>query len=507
MTDRPPSPAAPIRPLVGVLTLGCKLNQAESQAWGRTLRAAGCEVVDRPVAADGYLLNTCSVTHVADRKARRLIRAAKRLAPSAPVVVTGCYAEWAGPSLARETGADVVLPNRDKARAPAALLAALLTAPQTQPAAVAAAGRGDGPGVAALGRTRAFIKIQEGCDDVCAFCIVPAVRGRERARPIAEIVREAQAAESRGTLEVVLTGTQPGAYGRDRDDHAATPDGAAGTNAASLLAALLSATTLPRIRYSSIQPQDVTPALLAQWEDARLCRHFHLALQSGADAVLRGMRRRYTAGGYLRALEQIRAAAPGVAITADVIVGFPGESAHDFAATLAVCREAAFADVHVFPYSPRPRTSGAKAARRRRAAGQARAAAGRGGGRGGESRVVPRGAGGQRRGGADRVAARRRLAGPDRHLRAGRGRGPGGRARPREPAAGAAPRRGAGRRGWSRRGAAARVIGLALVAAEDDRHGNRTRLRRVRRRLPGVAGARPASIHSPQRDAPGLPAA
>ena len=356
MTDRPPSPAAPIRPLVGVLTLGCKLNQAESQAWARTLRAAGCEVVDRPVAADGYLLNTCSVTHVADRKARRLIRAAKRLAPSAPVVVTGCYAEWAGPSLARETGADVVLPNRDKARAPAALLAALLTAPQTRPAVVAADDRGDGPGVAPLGRTRAFIKIQEGCDDVCAFCIVPAVRGRERARPIAEIVREAQAAEARGTLEVVLTGTQPGAYGRDRDDHAAP----AGTNAASLLAALLSATTLPRIRYSSIQPQDVTPALLAQWEDARLCRHFHLALQSGADAVLRGMRRRYTAAGYLRALEQIRAAAPGVAITADVIVGFPGESADDFAATLAVCREAAFADVHVFPYSPRPRTSGAK---------------------------------------------------------------------------------------------------------------------------------------------------
>ena len=356
MTDRPPRPAAPDRPLVGVLTLGCKLNQAESQAWGRTLRAAGCEVVDRPVAADGYLLNTCSVTHVADRKARRLIRAAKRLSPSAPVVVTGCYAEWAGPELARETGADVVLPNRDKARAPAALLAAM----QTQPAAVAADDRGDGPGVAALGRTRAFIKIQEGCDDVCAFCIVPAVRGRERARPISEIVHEAQAAESRGTLEVVLTGTQPGAYGRDRADHAATPDGAPGTNAASLLAALLSATTLPRIRYSSIQPQDVTPALLAQWEDARLCRHFHLALQSGADPVLRRMRRRYTAEGYLRALEQIRAAVPGVAITADVIVGFPGESADDFAQTLAVCREAAFADVHVFPYSARPRTSGAK---------------------------------------------------------------------------------------------------------------------------------------------------
>ncbi|MDE2639322.1 MAG: tRNA (N(6)-L-threonylcarbamoyladenosine(37)-C(2))-methylthiotransferase MtaB, partial [Chloroflexota bacterium] len=114
MTDRVPDGASRGRPLVGVLTLGCKLNQAESQAWGRTLRAAGCDVVDRPVAADGYLLNTCSVTHVADRKARRLIRAAKRLAPAAPVVVTGCYAEWAGDALVRETGADLVLANGDK---------------------------------------------------------------------------------------------------------------------------------------------------------------------------------------------------------------------------------------------------------------------------------------------------------------------------------------------------------------------------------------------------------
>ena len=354
------------------------------------------------MAADGYLLNTCSVTHVADRKARRLIRAAKRLAPSAPVVVTGCYAEWAGPELARETGADVVLPNRDKARAPTMLLAALPSAPPTRPATA----------VATPGRTRAFIKIQEGCDDVCAFCIVPAVRGRERARPIAEIVHEAQAAESRGTLEVVLTGTQPGAYGRDRDDHAATPDGAPGTNAASLLAALLSATTLPRIRYSSIQPQDVTPALLAQWEDARLCRHFHLALQSGADAVLRRMRRRYTAGGYLRALEQIRAAVPGVAITADVIVGFPGESADRLRPDARRLPRGRLRRRACLPLLAAAAHQRCQTARRRRAAGQARAAARRGGGRGGESRVVPRGAGGQRRGGADRVPARRRLAGP-----------------------------------------------------------------------------------------------
>ena len=332
------SPAVPQRPLVAVLTLGCKLNQAESQAWGRTLVAAGCEVVDRPVPADGYLINTCSVTHVADRKARHLIRSVKRLAPDAPVVVTGCYAQWAGDALARETGADTVVPNDQKSRAADLLLQALPSA----------AARPAGPAPAA-GRTRTFLKIQEGCNDVCAFCIVPAVRGPERARPIPAIVADAQAAQARGTLEVVLTGTQPGAYGRDRDD---------GTTAAALLSALLSETTLPRIRYSSIQPQDVSDALLAQWEDSRPCRHFHLALQSGSDAVLRRMRRRYTAAEYLHALERIRAAVPGVAITADVIVGFPGETPDDFARTLSVCREADFADVHVFPYSPRPRTSG-----------------------------------------------------------------------------------------------------------------------------------------------------
>jgi threonylcarbamoyladenosine tRNA methylthiotransferase MtaB len=156
---------------------------------------------------------------------------------------------------------------------------------------------------------------------------------------------EAQTLEATGALEIVLTDTQPGAYGRDRSD---------GTTAARLLSTLLADTTLPRIHYSSIQPQDVTDDFLAQWQDTRLCRHFHLALQSGSDAVLRRMRRRYTAADYLHALERIRAAVPGASITADVIAGFPGETDREFGATLAVCRDAAFADVHVFPYSARP---------------------------------------------------------------------------------------------------------------------------------------------------------
>lgn len=331
------------RPVVATLTLGCKLNQAESQSFGRQLMAAGCDVIDRPAPADAYLINTCTITHVADRKARRLIRMAKRLAPDAPVVVTGCYADWAADEIRQQTGADRVIDNGAKQEAPAALLALLNASARPDRPASPSPTRHPTPG-----RTRAFIKIQEGCDDVCAFCIVPAVRGRERARPIDEIVREAQTLEAAGALEIVLTGTQPGAYGRDRDD---------GTNAARLLETLLAQTNLPRIRYSSIQPQDVSDEFLRQWEDGRLCRHFHLALQSGSNTVLRRMRRRYHTKDFMRAVERIRAAVPGAAITTDLIAGFPAETAAEHDASMAFAREIDFAAMHVFPYSARPRTT------------------------------------------------------------------------------------------------------------------------------------------------------
>ena len=331
----------PRPPVVAALTLGCKLNQAETQAAARALQRAGCVTVDRPAEADAWLINTCSVTHAADRKARRLIRVAKRISPDAPVVVTGCYAQHADAALLAELGVDAVVPNAEKASAAGAVLRELARAPAAGDAARPAQ---------STGRTRAFIKIQEGCDDVCAFCIVPSVRGRERAVPIDAVVEQVRERVAEGVQEIVLTGTQPGAYGRDRGD---------GANAARLLEALLSRTDAPRLRYSSIQPQDITPELLACWEDARLCRHFHLALQSGSDDVLGRMRRRYSAAQFFTALDQIRAAATGAAITTDVIVGFPGESEDDFERTEALCREAAFADMHVFPYSPRPRTSGA----------------------------------------------------------------------------------------------------------------------------------------------------
>ena len=233
-------------PLVATLTLGCKLNQAETQALARELEAAGCTIIDRPAPADAYLINTCTITHVADRKARHLIRMAKRLSPQAPVVVTGCYAERAGERLRIEAGADIVLGNARKAQAADAVLAALGAAPERRRVPTAAPGR-----------TRAFLKIQEGCDDVCAFCIVPRVRGRERAIPIPAIVREAQAREAAGALEVVLTGTQPGAYGRDRQD---------GTTAAALLEALL---TRPRCRASATPPSSRKTSPPPSWPTGR----------------------------------------------------------------------------------------------------------------------------------------------------------------------------------------------------------------------------------------------
>ncbi len=325
-------------PIVAILTLGCKLNQADSEAIARQLAGDGVRVAAGAVpGADAYIVNTCSVTHVADRKARHLLRYARRLSPGATIFLTGCYASRAPSGLA-----DAIVPNAAKPLLAEQLLARLRA-------------RGDPAGgcraLAPQLHTRAFVKIQEGCNELCAFCIVPYTRGRERSVPVEDVLREVRAREAEGVKEVVLTGTQLGNYGRDL--------GWRETGPRRLLEALLDGTSLPRIRLSSLQPQDITPELLRLWQDRRLCPHFHLPLQSGSDAVLQAMRRRYTATGYLQAVEMIREHVPAVAITTDVIAGFPGESEADFEATLDVIRQASPAAVHAFPYSRRPGTAAA----------------------------------------------------------------------------------------------------------------------------------------------------
>jgi threonylcarbamoyladenosine tRNA methylthiotransferase MtaB len=202
------------------------------------------------------------------------------------------------------------------------------------------------PTRAATLKTRAFISAQEGCNDLCAFCIIPRTRGRERSKPVDAVAAEALARQAEGVQEIVITGTQLGAYGRDWGHRTPYP----------VLEALIEETSIPRIRMSSLQPQDLSEEVIGLWRSPRLCRHFHLALQSGSPAVLQRMRRRYTQDAYRDAVRRLRVAVPDVAITTDVIVGFPGETEAEFEESFAFCREMQFAGIHVFPYSQRSGT-------------------------------------------------------------------------------------------------------------------------------------------------------
>jgi threonylcarbamoyladenosine tRNA methylthiotransferase MtaB len=343
------------RPTVAIETHGCKLNMADSQRIAREFLSAGFAV---DAAGEGmgtgepdvYVVNSCTVTHVADRKARRALSAARRSHPGALVVASGCFAERSPAAVEALEAVDLVVTNRDKARL-VERVAARMGIPVGQ-------GRQfprspDSPGRRLLGRTRAFIKIQEGCDQVCAYCIVPRVRGRERSMPVEDLVVQVRAAVDEGVNEVVLTGTQLGTYGFE------TSSGGLPL----LLRRVLNETDVARIRVSSLQPPEMTDELLELWSGAgrgRLCPHFHMPLQSGSDPILARMRRRYTARQYLAAVERARLTAPGAAVTTDVIAGFPGETDADFEATADVMRRSGLAAAHVFPYSPRPGTSAAR---------------------------------------------------------------------------------------------------------------------------------------------------
>lgn len=320
-----------------ILTLGCKLNIADSEAMSRRLRAAGWHLVDSADGADAVIVNSCTVTQNAERDSKQALRKARRSAPNAFVGYTGCAVETSDLVTLDQLPADLIA----RKSAQATLVDRIV---ETRPALA--------PGVlqpASL-RTRGFVAAQEGCNDVCAFCIIPRTRGRERSKSIDAVVEEVLAFEAEGVKEVVITGTQLGAYGRDRGPR----------ELASLIAALLAGTKVPRIRISSVQPQDLSPALIELWSDARLCRHFHLALQSGSEATLQRMRRRYSADQYRRAVSDLRTSIPGIAITTDVIAGFPGETEAEFEETYAFCEEMDFASMHVFPYSQREGTLAAR---------------------------------------------------------------------------------------------------------------------------------------------------
>ncbi len=329
---------------VAVETHGCKLNQADSGSLAAEFSEVGFEVVGDDSSVDVYVVNSCTVTHMADSKARRALRSARRRHPNATIVATGCYAERSPETLRQLEEVDLVVGNTEKS----ALVRYVLdwAGDEIVPCATGDDVQGISPSAA---RTRAMVKIQEGCNQVCAYCIVPKVRGRERSIPANEIVETIHGYTDRGYKEVVLTGTQLGSYGFDLDDIDLT----------GLVHYVLGRCDMARLRVSSLQAHEIDNRLLGLWSDDRLAPHFHLPLQSGSDSVLRRMRRRYDTGRFLEAVGAIRAAIPDAAITTDVIAGFPGETEGDFADTYKVCQEVGFSAMHVFPYSRRPGTSAA----------------------------------------------------------------------------------------------------------------------------------------------------
>ena len=320
---------------VALDTVGCKLNQAETQLLARQFARVGYRLVTPDDGADVYVLNTCTVTHVADGKCRRLLKSARRRNPDALVVAIGCYVERARQELAQIKGVDLVLDNDQKMD--------LLSRLEESGRLV----RPEAGSTQADLRTRAFVRVQDGCNNFCSYCIVPLVRGREKSLPIDRVLAEVKDRVADGYKEVVLTGTEIGSYRH----------GGAGLK--ELLQRILAETGVTRLRLSSLQPQEITPELIRLWQDQRLCRHFHLSLQSGSDAVLERMKRRYTAADYQRAVDLIREAVPGVAITTDVIVGFPGETEAEFKQSHNFCKQMQFARIHVFSYSSRPSTRAA----------------------------------------------------------------------------------------------------------------------------------------------------
>ncbi len=331
---------------VYLTSLGCKLNWAELEGFRRELVERGHAIVDAPAEADWAIVNTCAVTHVAARKSRQTIRRLRRENPSLHVAAVGCYAEIAPETVRSLDGVDLCLGNQVKEGVVTQILA---SEPSPRAEDRRSIGAMDGS------RTRAFCKIQDGCDNHCTYCIVTIARGVQQSVSPRAILAEIQELVDEGYQEIVLTGVHIGAYGHDAD-RSASPD-AADWDLAKLVQWLLAETRVPRLRLSSIEPWDVTNDLLDLWPHPRLCPHLHLPLQSGCDHTLRRMARRYTTEEFRQRVRAFRERVPHGAVTTDVIVGFPGETDREFEETVAFVQKMAFSRLHVFRYSPRPGTA------------------------------------------------------------------------------------------------------------------------------------------------------
>ena len=338
-------------PTIAVCTLGCKVNQYDTQAMLELFQQAGYEAGAFDEFAEVYLINTCTVTGTGDQKSKQMIRRAHRRNPSASIIVAGCMAQRAAEALLLP-GVRLIVGTQNR-KAVVRLLERAMA--QTEPLlAVEALKDASFEALsihASEGRTRATLKIQEGCDQHCTYCIIPSVRGPVRSRPLCDVREEAERLAEHGFQEIVLTGIHLSSYGKDLD-HTGLPD---------VLEALERTDGIARVRLGSLEPNLITPEFVQTLRGfEKLCPQFMLALQSGSDSVLRRMGRRYTAASYQSAVECLRGTFPDMALTTDLLCGFPGETEAEFQQTLDFVEACAFSRIHVFPYSPREGTPAAR---------------------------------------------------------------------------------------------------------------------------------------------------
>lgn len=328
---------------VHLKTLGCRLNEAELETWARQFRQLGHGITADADDADLLVINTCAVTEEAVRKSRRLIKRVQNNNPQAKLVVSGCYASLNPDEINSIPGIDLLVDNREKDRLPALVNAQLTDT--TMPAVATEPGENL---LFSRGRQRAFIKVQDGCRYRCTFCIVTRARGEERSRPLDDIIREINELHASGIREAVITGVHLGGYGSDLD-----------INLYDLVRAILERTSIPRLRLGSLEPWDIPDNFWQLFRNRRLLPHLHLPLQSGSDRVLRRMARRCKTGDFSALVASAREQVPGINITTDIIVGFPGETGEEWQQTLAFLEQFDFGHIHIFAYSPRPGTKAA----------------------------------------------------------------------------------------------------------------------------------------------------
>ena len=338
---------------IALYTLGCKVNQYETQALEQLFVARGHCLVPFDGPADAYIVNTCSVTAVSDKKSRQVIRRARKERPDAVVAVCGCYSQT-HPEDMDQLGVDLVSGTGDRMG-----FVELLEQAVAQRSPITALDNAFDrtlfevlPAGGLEGRTRAMLKVEDGCVNFCSYCIIPYARGRIRSLPLDRAVEQTRALVSQGYREIVLTGIEISSWGHDLPDRPPL---------IRLMEAVCAAAPDCRIRLGSLEPRTITEDFCVRAAKLKnLCPHFHLSMQSGCDSVLERMNRKYDTARYLQSVQLLRAHFDHPAITTDLIVGFPGETEEEFAATLDFIRTCAFAAMHVFPYSRRPGTPAAK---------------------------------------------------------------------------------------------------------------------------------------------------